>query len=61
MAKTSLRIKAKREPKFGEDPTTAVEMCGRPRGYLRRFGICRICVRKLASEGLLPGVIKSSW
>jgi small subunit ribosomal protein S14 len=61
LAKTSLRIKAKREPKFGVRTHNRCQMCGRPRGYLRRFGICRICVRKLASEGLLPGVIKSSW
>jgi small subunit ribosomal protein S14 len=36
-------------------------MCGRPRAYMRKFGICRICFRNLASEGKLPGVIKSSW
>jgi len=35
--------------------------CGRPRGYIRRFGLCRICFRKLANEGKIPGVIKSSW
>jgi small subunit ribosomal protein S14 len=35
--------------------------CGRPRGYIRRFGLCRICFRELALEGLIPGVIKASW
>ncbi len=35
--------------------------CGRPRGYMRRFGLCRICFRKFANEGKIPGVIKSSW
>jgi small subunit ribosomal protein S14 len=35
--------------------------CGRPRGYMRRFGLCRICFRRLANEGKIPGVIKSSW
>jgi small subunit ribosomal protein S14 len=35
--------------------------CGRPRGYLRRFGLCRICFRELALEGEIPGVTKSSW
>lgn len=35
--------------------------CGRPRGYIRRFGLCRICFRELALEGKLPGVVKSSW
>ena len=36
-------------------------ICGRPRGYMRRFGICRICFRELAMEGKIPGVVKSSW
>ncbi|MFQ5945551.1 MAG: type Z 30S ribosomal protein S14 [Anaerolineae bacterium] len=36
-------------------------LCGRPRGYMRRFGLCRICFRKLALEGKIPGVTKSSW
>ena len=35
--------------------------CGRPRGYIRKFGLCRICFRKLALAGEIPGVIKSSW
>jgi small subunit ribosomal protein S14 len=35
--------------------------CGRPRGYMRRFGLCRICFRELALEGQIPGVTKSSW
>jgi small subunit ribosomal protein S14 len=37
------------------------QICGRPKGYMRKFGICRICFRKMAHEGLLPGVTKSSW
>ncbi|MCX7667645.1 MAG: type Z 30S ribosomal protein S14 [Atribacterota bacterium] len=36
-------------------------LCGRPRGYLRKFGICRLCFRMLASRGEIPGVVKSSW
>ncbi|NPA05828.1 MAG: type Z 30S ribosomal protein S14 [Chloroflexi bacterium] len=36
-------------------------ICGRPRGYIRRFGVCRICFRELALEGKIPGVAKSSW
>ena len=36
-------------------------VCGRPRGYLRRFQLCRICFRELALQGLIPGVAKSSW
>lgn len=35
--------------------------CGRPRGYMRRFGLCRICFRELALDGKVPGVTKSSW
>jgi len=37
------------------------EKCGRPRGYMRRFGLCRICFRREALQGNLPGVVKSSW
>jgi small subunit ribosomal protein S14 len=36
-------------------------VCGRPRGYIRRFGLCRICFRELALQGKIPGVVKSSW
>ncbi|GAB1422444.1 hypothetical protein MASR2M15_26770 [Anaerolineales bacterium] len=35
--------------------------CGRPRGYFRRFGLCRICLREMALKGEIPGVVKSSW
>lgn len=61
MAKKSLIAKAKRKPKFSVRAYNRCPICGRPRGYLRKFGICRICFRMLASEGKLPGVIKSSW
>jgi small subunit ribosomal protein S14 len=37
------------------------KVCGRPRGYMRRFGLCRIHFRELALEGKIPGVVKSSW
>jgi small subunit ribosomal protein S14 len=37
------------------------QRCGRPRGYIRRFGLCRICFRELALQGKIPGVVKSSW
>jgi small subunit ribosomal protein S14 len=37
------------------------QVCGRPRGYMRRFGLCRICFRELALEGKIPGVSKASW
>lgn len=61
MAKKSLIIKANREPKYSTRQYNRCKICGRPHGYLRKFKICRICFRKFASEGLLPGVTKSSW
>ncbi len=54
-------VKAKREPKFKVRKHNRCAICGRPRGYLRRFGICRICFRNLALEGKIPGVRKASW
>ncbi|MCJ7833282.1 MAG: type Z 30S ribosomal protein S14 [Deltaproteobacteria bacterium] len=61
MAKTSLRIKAGRTPKFKVRSYNRCPLCGRPRGYIRKFGICRICFRLMALKGDIPGVIKSSW
>ncbi|MBC8463792.1 MAG: type Z 30S ribosomal protein S14 [Deltaproteobacteria bacterium] len=61
MARKALKIKAVRKQKFKVRGYNRCPLCGRPRGFLRKFGICRICFRKLASEGKLPGVIKSSW
>ncbi len=56
-----LREKAEREPKFSSRKVRRCQMCGRPRAVYRKFGICRICFRKLADQGLIPGVRKSSW
>ena len=61
MAKKSLLIKAARKPKYATRQYNRCQICGRPRGYLRKFKMCRICFRKLASEGQLPGITKSSW
>lgn len=61
MAKKALRIRASRSAKFKVREYNRCPICGRPRAFIRKFGICRICFRKMASEGLLPGVIKSSW
>ncbi|MCK4422445.1 MAG: type Z 30S ribosomal protein S14 [Candidatus Omnitrophica bacterium] len=61
MAKTSLVEKAKRAPKFSTRKHNRCGLCGRPKGYLRKFGMCRICFRELASNGLIPGVTKASW
>jgi small subunit ribosomal protein S14 len=61
MAKKSQIAKAKRKPKYAVRGYSRCERCGRPRAYLRRFGMCRICVRELALRGELPGVKKASW
>lgn len=61
MAKKSLMAKAGRKPKFRVRSYNRCPLCGRPRGYIRKFGICRLCFRKLASQGELTGVTKSSW
>ncbi len=61
MAKKCLRVKAKREPKFKVRKYNRCELCGRPRGFYRKFKICRICFRDLASRGEIPGIRKSSW
>lgn len=61
MAKKCLIEKQRRTPKFGVRRYNRCALCGRPRGYLRRFGICRICFRDMANRGLVPGVSKASW
>lgn len=61
MAKKALVNKAKREPKFKVRGYNRCPICGRPRAYIRKFGVCRICFRSLALEGAIPGVVKSSW
>jgi small subunit ribosomal protein S14 len=61
MAKKSLIAKSKKPQKFKTRYYNRCRICGRPRGYIRKFEMCRICFRKLASEGMIPGVTKSSW
>jgi len=61
VAKKALVVKAQRPPKFAVRRYNRCQRCGRPRAYIRKFGICRICFRELASQGKLPGVIKASW
>ncbi len=61
MAKKSLLAKAQRNPKFKVRKYNRCKRCGRPRAYLRRFGLCRICFRELALAGEVPGVTKASW
>ena len=61
MAKKSLIAKAKRAPKYAVREYTRCKRCGRPHGVLRRFGICRICLREMAYKGEIPGMKKASW
>ena len=61
MAKLSLIAKAERKPKFAVRRYRRCKRCGRPRAYLRKFELCRICFRQLALAGDIPGVIKASW
>jgi small subunit ribosomal protein S14 len=61
VAKKSLIAKSKRAPKFQVRAYNRCEHCGRPRAYIRKFKLCRICFRELASSGQIPGVIKASW
>jgi small subunit ribosomal protein S14 len=61
MAKKSMIAKASRKPKFSSRAYTRCSICGRPKSVYRDFGICRVCLRKMANEGLLPGVRKASW
>jgi small subunit ribosomal protein S14 len=61
MAKTALIMKQQRPSKFKARAYHRCRLCGRPRGYLRKFQLCRICFRELALKGEVPGVIKASW
>jgi small subunit ribosomal protein S14 len=61
MATKALIEKAKRTPKFAVRARNRCMLCGRPRGYIRIFMMCRLCFRKLAHSGVLPGVKKASW
>ena len=61
MAKTALKNKGKRKPKFKVRAYTRCNRCGRPHSVYRKFGLCRVCLRELALRGELPGVTKSSW
>jgi len=61
MARKAQIEKGKREPKFRVRKRNRCSICGRPRGYLRKFGMCRMCFRKRALAGEIPGVRKASW
>jgi len=61
MAKTSMIIRAARKPKYSSRKVNRCKVCGRPRGFLRKFQLCRICFRQLSLSGYIPGVTKASW
>ncbi|MDD2213436.1 type Z 30S ribosomal protein S14 [Oscillospiraceae bacterium HV4-5-C5C] len=61
MAKTSMKIKASREPKYSTRAHNRCKICGRPHAYIRKYGICRLCFRELAYKGQIPGIKKASW
>jgi small subunit ribosomal protein S14 len=61
MARKAMILKALKKPKYSTRLVRRCKVCGRSRGYLRKFDMCRICFRKLASDGMIPGVTKSSW
>jgi len=61
MAKKALVEKCKRKPKFGVRRYHRCRLCGRRRGFIRKFELCRICFRELASKGEIPGIVKASW
>ena len=61
MATTAKVARERKKLKFKVRYRNRCRRCGRPRGYIRKFEMCRICVRQLALLGELPGVVKSSW
>jgi small subunit ribosomal protein S14 len=61
MAKTSLRVKQSRPQRYTVRNYSRCGRCGRPRSVFRKFGLCRICLRELAHQGVIPGMTKSSW
>jgi len=61
MAKKSNVVRSQQKAKFSSRIVNRCAICGRYRGYYRRFGLCRICFREKAMKGELPGVLKASW
>jgi len=61
MAKLSKIVQSKRPAKYKVQQRNRCQLCGRPRAYMRKFGLCRICFRELAVTGVIPGIRKSSW
>lgn len=61
MPRKALIVKQQKEPKFKVRKYNRCKICGRARGYIRDYGVCRLCFRELAHRGLLPGIRKASW
>ncbi|MEK7094983.1 MAG: type Z 30S ribosomal protein S14 [Patescibacteria group bacterium] len=61
MATKGQLAKSRRSPKYSTRVVRRCWRCGRPRGYIRDFGLCRICFRELANRGEIPGITKASW
>ena len=61
MAKKSLVVKQSRQQRYPVRNYSRCNRCGRPRAVFRKFGLCRICLRDLAHQGVIPGMTKSSW
>lgn len=61
MAKKSMRVRASKPAKFSTRQHNRCQLCGRPRSYMRKYGVCRLCFRELAYKGQIPGVRKASW
>jgi small subunit ribosomal protein S14 len=61
VAKKSLIAKWSRPAKYQTRAYSRCSRCGRPRAVYKKFGLCRICLRQLAHQGVIPGMTKSSW
>jgi len=61
LAKKAMRLKQLKKQKYKTREYNRCKLCGRPHGYIRKFGICRLCFRNLAYKGQIPGVKKASW
>ncbi|HNP79656.1 MAG TPA: type Z 30S ribosomal protein S14 [Candidatus Pacearchaeota archaeon] len=61
MPKLSQIVKSAKKPKFSTRTVSRCFRCGRKKGYIRKFGLCRICFREMANRGEIPGIKKSSW
>ena len=61
MAKKAMIVKQQKQQKYKTREYNRGKLCGRPHGYIRKYGICRICFRELAHKGEIPGVKKASW